>query len=261
MLNKKEERYVENELQKITTYLRRESGGPGLNQFSELTKHIYVSSWVGAANREALKDYNIDNIICLSGEKKPRSLMDTYEVHGINHKALPLVDSADQDISKYFEPVYNEIHKSVENDENILIHCHAGSSLSASFVLYYYLKRYYMTNFGKTTREDFELVNPQNFYLMDIIKFVKEYRPCIEPNAEFINQLLIAELFIKKRLKEYLDTQMEAEKQHKRERAIKDAAKRKKERQKKIESSEESEDHSSEGESEEESDENDSFSD
>ena len=172
MLNKKEERYIENELQQITSYLRRDSGGPGLNQFSELTKHIYVSSWVGASNREALTDYRINRIICLSAEKKPRSLMDTYQINHIDHKVLPLIDSPDENISKYLELVYDAIHQSVMNDENILVHCHAGSSLSAAFVIYYYLKRFYMTNFGKDIAEDFALVDPANFNLINIIKFV-----------------------------------------------------------------------------------------
>lgn len=232
MLSKKEEKHIESEVQQIMTYLRRESGGPGLNQFSELTKHIFMSSWVGASNREALKDYKIDRIICLSGEMKPRSLMDTYEVNGINHKALPVSDNINEDISRYFELVYNEIHSAVTNDENILIHCHAGNSLSASFVLYYYLKRYYVTNFGKNTKEDFNLVDPRNFVLLDILKFVKEYRPCVEPNAEFVNQLLIAEMFIKKRLKQFLDKQLETENKYKRDRDIKETEKRKKDRAK-----------------------------
>ena len=244
MLNKKEERYIENEVQTITAYLRRESGGPGLNQFSELTEHIYLSSWVGASNREALKDYNIERIICLSGEKKPRSLMDTYDVFNIEHKVLPVADSNEEDISRYFELVYSEIHKSVEANENILVHCYAGSSLSASFVIYYYLKRYYMTNFGKHANRDYELVDPQKFYLLDIIKFVKQYRSCIEPSAEFVHQLLMAETFIKKRLMKHVEAQEEAEKKYKREKAIRDAEKRKKEkskpRSKKIESSDES---------------------
>jgi protein-tyrosine phosphatase len=231
MLNKKEERYIESEVQKITTYLRREAGGPGLNHFSELTEHIFLSSWVGGSNREALKDYEIVRIICLSNEKKPRSLMDTYQVYNIEHKALPLSDSPDEDISKYFELVYSEIHKSVENDENILIHCQSGQSLSAAFVIYYYLKRYYMTNFGKEVRRDYDMVNPQKFYLLEIIRFVKQYRSCAEPNAEFVHQLLMAETFIKKRLKQYIDKQLEAEKKHKRERAHREAEKRRKEKE------------------------------
>jgi hypothetical protein len=232
MLNKKEERYIESEIQNITSYLRRDSGGPGLNQFSELTAHIYLSSWVGGSNREALKDYDIVRIICLSTEKKPRSLIDTYQVLNIEHKVLPLMNNPDEDISKYFELVYIEIHKSVENDENILIHCQSGQSLSASFVIYYYLKRYYMTNFGKDVKKDYDMVDPQNFYLLDIIKFVKQYRPCVEPNAEFIHQLLMAEMFIKKRLRQYIEVQLEAEKKHKRERAKREAEKRRKEREK-----------------------------
>ena len=250
MLNKKEERYIEGEVQKITAFLRRETGGPGLNQFSELTKHVYLSSWVGASNREALKDYSIERIICLSGEKKPRSLMDTYDVYNIEHKALPLMDSPEEDISRYFELVYVEIQKSVENDENILVHCHAGSSLSASYIMYYYLKRFYMTNFGKDVKRDYEMVSPQNFYLIDIIKFVKQYRSCVEPNAEFIHQLLMAETFIKKRLRRHIEAQVEAENKYKREKAIKDAEKRKKNREqeksksKKVEYSYESEEES-----------------
>lgn len=238
MLSNKEEKAIEKVAQEITTFLRRDSGGPGLNQFSELTKHIFMTSWVGASNREALRDYKIDRIICLSTEAKPRALMDTYADYNINHKVLPLTDGPNEEISQHFELIYNEIHDAVTKDENILIHCQAGSSLSTAFVLYYYLKRYYVTNFGKTTKGDFELVDPQQFYLLDIIKFVKEYRPCIEPNAGFVHQLLIAEMYIKKRLKQFVDKQLEIEEKYKREKAIKNAEKRKQERDKKIESSE-----------------------
>lgn len=233
MLSNKEEKAIEKEVQEITTFLRRDSGGPGLNQFSELTKHIFMTSWVGASNREALRDYKIDHIICLSTEAKPRSLMDTYKDYNINHKVLQLTDSPSEDISKHFELIYNELHDAVTKDENILIHCYAGSSLSAAFVLYYYMKRYYVTNFGKSSKGDFELVDPQKFYLLDIIKFVKEYRPCIEPNAEFVHQLLIAEMLIKKRLRQFLDKQLETEEKYKREKAAKNAEKKKQERNKK----------------------------
>lgn len=238
MLSNKEEKAIEKEVQEITTFLRRDSGGPGLNQFSELTKHIFMTSWVGASNREALRDYKIDRIVCLSAEAKPRALMDTYKDYNIDHKALPLTDAPSEDISKHFELIYNELHDAVTQDENILIHCYAGSSLSAAFVLYYYMKRYYVTNFGKSTKIDNELVDPQQFYLLDIIKFVKEYRPCIEPYAEFVHQLIIAEMLIKKRLRQMLDKQLEVEEKYKREKAAKNAERKKQERDKKTESSE-----------------------
>ncbi len=238
MLSNKEEKAIEKEVQEITTFLRRDSGGPGLNQFSELTKHIFMTSWVGASNREALRDYKIDRIICLSTEAKPRALMDTYKDYNINHKALPLSDEPNEDISKHFELIYNELHDAVTKDENILIHCYAGSSLSAAFVLYYYMKRYYVTNFGKSSKGDVGLVDLYQFHLLDIIKFIKEYRPCIEPNAEFVHQLLIAEMLIKKRLKQFLDKQLETEEKYKREKAAKNAERKKQEKNKKIESSE-----------------------
>ena len=66
---------------------------------------------------------------------------------------------------------YNFINNTVEEKSNILVHCMAGISRSASLVIYFLMKKYHMNYF-------------------EAEKIVKDRRQIITPNISFRNQLL-----------------------------------------------------------------------
>jgi len=171
-----------------------------MNKFSCITPHLFISNWRGSYNADELRDNEIELIVCLSKEKKDKRALKMYDSMRIHQIVIPLEDAPRENISAHFEQFYNMIHGAILEERNILVHCQTGTSTSAALVLFYLLKRYYITNFGKKEYLDQELIHPNMFKLMKIIEFVKGRRPCIEPNPGFISQILSAEMFLKKKL-------------------------------------------------------------
>lgn len=54
------------------------------------------------------------------------------------YKKLEIQDTLDQNLKGYFEEVFDFIEKA----EKILVHCSQGKSRSASFVIYYLMKKW-----------------------------------------------------------------------------------------------------------------------
>jgi hypothetical protein len=197
MLTKKDKQYIEDELAKINKYLKQEVG-PGMSNFSEITPHIYITNWVGACNHTYLKDKIIELVICVSKEKKTKEALKIYDRLHIQHVAIPIVDDPRESLNIHLDKFYDMMHSSVMEEKNILVHCETGSSASVALVLYYLLRRYYATNFGKKDKMDRDLISKQ-FKLKQLMEYVKDRRPCIEPNLGFVAQLLTVELILKKK--------------------------------------------------------------
>lgn len=197
MLTKKDKKHIEDELAKIDKYLKQEVG-PGMSNFSEITPHIYLTNWAGACNHTYLKDKIIELVICVSKEKKSKSELKVYNRLHIQHVSIPVADDPRESLNIHFDRFYEMLHSSVMEEKNILVHCETGSSASATLVLYYLLRRYYATNFGKRDKTDRDLISKQ-FKLKPLMEYIKDRRPCIEPNLGFVAQLLTAELILKKK--------------------------------------------------------------
>lgn len=224
MLTKHDQELIEEETSNIGYYLRREAG-PGMNKFSEITPHIFISDWDGAANGDNLRDNDIELIICVSKERKSKTTTNLYESLRINQIVIPIADNPQENLSMHFENFYEIVHNALLEERTILVHCQYGTSVSAALVLFYLLKRYYITNFGKKETRDMELIGPV-FKLQNIIEFVKERRPCVEPNPGFIAQILTAEMFLKKKLTAIYQAREQAARKARRHRDIEEAEKR-----------------------------------
>jgi len=208
MLTKRDKKYIEDEVEKISKYLV-ESGGPGLSKFSEITPHIFISNWASACQGTYLRDKSIEFVICVSKDKKNRDEMKLYDAMRIHQIYIPLEDNMRENINIYFERFYDTMYSAILEEKNILVHCQTGASASVALVLYYLLKRYYVTNFGKRELLDRELTSLRNFKLKSIIEYMKERRTCVDPNLGFIAQLLTAEVFLKKQLAAIFDARIE----------------------------------------------------
>ena len=97
--------------------------------------------------------------------------METLFPSEVTYLKFDLEDDDDQHIPNCFEKAHDFINNS---QNNVLIHCYAGVSRSATIVLSYLIKYHNMT-------------------VQDAKAFVKKKRPCICPNHGFISQLIAFE--------------------------------------------------------------------
>lgn len=83
---------------------------------------------------------------------------------------IPTKDYNQENISQYFETTFNYIENELSKGNNVLVHCAAGVSRSATIVVAYLIKKY-KWSYNKA------------------LDFVKAKRPCINPNLGFVMQL------------------------------------------------------------------------
>ena len=141
------------------------------HDMNQITEKLWLGNYVSSANINELKKAGIKKVLCV---------MDTRpfkydEKNDINQKVIKIGDNPSVNIIKYFGECLNFI----SGEENILVHCLAGSSRSASFVIAY-------------------IMWSKKMKYQDAYDFVKTKRPYIFPNYGFINQLLLFEKLLEK---------------------------------------------------------------
>lgn len=134
---------------------------------SHITEHIYLGSQ-DASELEVLSKFNIKHVLSLG--VKPFS----YDVINKFVKCLDLPETNIIDILQH-QCLYF-ISNAVKLKENVLVHCAAGVSRSASIVIGY-------------------LMLTEKLSYEDAFTIVKNKRPCIKPNCGFAKQLKSLELY------------------------------------------------------------------
>ena len=102
---------------------------------SRITRKLFLGDISNAGSEEWLKQHNIKYILNATDD------IPNYFPKNITYKKLYLKDVPTQDIA----PVLDEslefiIRSSKDSTGNILVHCYAGVSRSASLVLYFIMK-------------------------------------------------------------------------------------------------------------------------
>jgi len=113
---------------------------------------------------------NIKYVIDLS------EILQLPQYDGIHYEVLHIVDSENEEISKFFEVAHNIIQKAQAEHVAVFVHCNQGISRSASVVIAYLIKYKQMTlkqawDFTKSKRS---VVFPNQGFLAQLIKFEKE---------------------------------------------------------------------------------------
>ena len=140
------------------------------DDISQITNTIYLGNIDAAFNKKKLKQIGIKKIL---------TVMEAFGNHyGSNefiHKSIDVEDNYQTNIIRYFKDCFLFI----EGKDKIFVHCAAGMSRSPTIVIAYIMWK-------------------NKLSLNKAIKFVKEKRPLISPNDNFMNQLKIfEELLIK----------------------------------------------------------------
>jgi protein-tyrosine phosphatase len=140
----------------------------------EKINHIFNNIYLGDANaaydKEILGNYNIQAIVQAIPVTKPDNGIETYLI-------IPINDHPAENLLQYISEFYNFMEKN--QDKNILIHCMAGISRSASLVIAWLMYKF-------------------DFDLDTAFTYVKAKRSIINPNPGFIEQLKKLNIELKK---------------------------------------------------------------
>jgi hypothetical protein len=133
---------------------------------------LYLGSRPGKLELEMMKSLGITHILDVTANTPPafaRILRREFV-----YKNIRLFDSHDQKIVQHFPETYTYIEECIRSGRNILVHCEAGISRSATIVLAY-------------------LIKSRKMNLTNAFRFVRQRRTIIQPNFGFVNQLLVYE--------------------------------------------------------------------
>ena len=97
----------------------------------EIIPHLYLGSIGSASNLKQLQNCKITHIVCCARGIK------NFFPDKFKYLNLDILDSEKVDIKKYFEESYKFIDEGINNNGNVLIHCHAGISRSSTILIDY----------------------------------------------------------------------------------------------------------------------------
>lgn len=137
-----------------------------MDTITEIIPHLFVGGYGGAMNEELLTINNIKSIITL------HSKLELPHKNKYEYYLFDMYDIENFQIEDYFNEILNIIHKSIQNNNNILIHCYCGASRSVTFCIAY-------------------LIQYQNMTLVQSYELIRKKREIIEPNEGFIKKLII----------------------------------------------------------------------
>lgn len=131
-------------------------------ELDKINDKIFIGSEETQHHKAILKTLGITNIIVV-GIELEILYPNEFEYHYIGIHDFHTVN-----ISKYFDQSYEFIERS---KGNVLVHCAAGISRSATIVIAYLMRK---------ERKSFEI----------IMNYVKERRNAVNPNEGFVKQLI-----------------------------------------------------------------------
>ncbi|KAL4504142.1 hypothetical protein ABPG72_020980 [Tetrahymena utriculariae] len=139
---------------------------------AKIIDFLYLGSIGAALKKDVIEKLNIKFILSAMDKSKPM-FQDIC-----TYKQLPILDSPDVDIQKYFDESSEFINQAVQSQQNILVHCFAGKSRSTTLVLAYLMKY-------------------QKLALDEALNLVRQTREIAQPNSGFMKQLQIYEQNLK----------------------------------------------------------------
>jgi len=154
------------------------------NELTEIIPGLFLSDWKSAEDYQLLMKHKIKAIITIETRFKNQSVLDFYRMHNIDWMYIYAGDSPTDPLSRYFDVTANFIQDHLNKGENVLVHCWAGVSRSATIVLNYMIRDFIQTNGKNDKTYAFPLVQ----YML---KLARKKRPIVNPNVGFVNQLYI----------------------------------------------------------------------
>ncbi|OCT58198.1 dual specificity protein phosphatase 16 [Xenopus laevis] len=140
---------------------------------TRILPHLYLGCQKDVLNKELIQQNEIGYVLNASNTcPKPDFISDSHFLR------VPVNDSFCEKILPWLDKSVDFIEKAKASNDRVLVHCLAGISRSATIAIAYIMKRMDMS-------------------LDEAYRFVKEKRPTISPNFNFLGQLLDFEKKIK----------------------------------------------------------------
>jgi dual specificity MAP kinase phosphatase len=133
---------------------------------SEILPHVLIGNQRDAASRGSLTELGVTHVLNVTNH-----LPLHFEMDGLTYKRLPATDSSSQNLKQFFTEAIDFIDGAREAGGRVLVHCQAGVSRSPTIVIAYLMAR-------------------SQKRLNDAFSFVKDRRPIVAPNLNFMGQLL-----------------------------------------------------------------------
>lgn len=131
---------------------------------SPVIEHLFIGN-LDALDQHVLQQHNIQAIVSAVGSDVvigyPKS---------VNCMRINIDDVETANIEPWLEPCFHFINSNRRIKKNVLVHCHAGVSRSATIVLYYLMKQF-------------------NAPLRIAFGHLRERRPIVQPNKGFMRVL------------------------------------------------------------------------
>ncbi|TNV75405.1 hypothetical protein FGO68_gene10796 [Halteria grandinella] len=138
-----------------------------LANYNQITDKLYLSGYQASEHEELVKNVmKVGAILTVANDLEQKFAGGTIE-----YKQVDIIDSEEHDVKQHFKDCIAFIRRVTEVEgKNILVHCAAGVSRSASVVVAY-------------------IMVSRKLRLKEAFAFVLEKRPCIKPNEGFMRQL------------------------------------------------------------------------
>lgn len=133
---------------------------------SRVLPFLYLGNQHDAADLNTLRSLGVTRVLNVTSH-----LPGYHEACGITYRQLPASDSGHQNLKQYFEEAFDFIEEARNSGASVLVHCQAGVSRSATITIAYIMKHKLLT-------------------MVEAYKLVKNARPIISPNLNFMGQLL-----------------------------------------------------------------------
>lgn len=132
-------------------------------------EHIYLGDIVAVEDFDILENLNIKNVISLTEEK-------IKEKNEVTYFRFPIGDSRDSNIKHFFNQTNEIIKKSINDNENTLIHCQNAVSRSVSIVLAFYISEGINLKTGMETlkKRTSTFTRPNSGFSKQLLKYEKE---------------------------------------------------------------------------------------